>query len=97
MKIWAKCIKENKIVSDVVQEFALARPSDIEGWNAVLTDICRELDLGRPIVLNKHLQHWNTFQRADFFPDDFMEEVSFDKFSVEILPEPKKKRRMMEL
>lgn len=92
MKIWAKCVKDNKIYKDVVQEFALARPSDIPGWEAILLELCKELDLARPIVLTKHLKELTAFSRTQFTEDDFMESLPFDKFRVEILPEEKKKK-----
>ena len=92
MKIWAKCVKDNKIYRDVVQEFALARPSDIAGWEAVLLELCKALDLSRPIVLSKHLKELTLFGETQFIEDDFMESLSFDKFRIEILPEEKKKK-----
>ena len=87
MKIWAKVIKNQKIQSDVVQVFSLARPCDISGWAPILHDLCQSLDLARPVMLNKHLQELDHFNRTAFRPSDFMETVLFDRFEVELFPE----------
>ena len=89
MRIWAKTIHNHKIQSEVVREFALARPSDIEGWMPVLHELCQALDLSRPVLLEKHVRELGQFHHTQFRPGDFMEPVSFDRFDVEILVEKK--------
>ena len=73
-----------------MREFSLARPSDAEGWNRVLVDLCKPLDLACPVLLNKHVQELAQFSRTVFSQSDFMENVSFDRFEIEIFPEKKK-------
>ena len=90
MKIWAKVLKNHKIINEAVREFSLARPSDAEGWNRILVDLCKPLDLACPVLLNKHVQELAQFNRTVFSPGDFMESVSFDRFEIEIIPEKKK-------
>jgi hypothetical protein len=87
MRIWAKTLKHQKIQSEVVREFSLARPSDIEGWTPVLHELCQALDLSRPIVLEKHLKELEQFNHTQFRQSDFMEPISFDRFDMEILIE----------
>lgn len=91
MKIWAKTIKSHKIVTEVVQEFALARPSDKEGWTPIIQELCQKLDLARPVILNKHINDLVHFSRVVFRSSDFMEPIHFDLFEIEIFPETKKK------
>ena len=90
MKLWAKVLKQHKIIQEAVREFSLARPSDAEGWNRVLVDLCKPLDLACPVLLNKHVQELAQFSRTVFSQSDFMENVSFDRFEIEIFPEKKK-------
>ncbi|MDO4852829.1 MAG: hypothetical protein Q4A88_05330 [Clostridia bacterium] len=90
MRVWAKTLKDHKIQTDVVQEFALARPSDLYGWTPVIDDLCHALDIERPVILNKHIQDLCTFNRVIFRPSDFMDSVGFDRFEIEIFPEKKK-------
>ena len=89
MRIWAKTLTRQKIQSEVVREFALARPSDIEGWMSVLHELCQALDLSRPVVLEKHVRELEVFHHTQFRQSDFMEAVPFDRFEIEILIEKK--------
>ena len=93
MKIWAKIHKHHKIINEAVREFP-ARPSDAEGWNRILVDLCKPLDLACPVLLNKHVQELAQFNRTVFSPGDFMESVSFDRFEIEIIPEKKKNAKV---
>lgn len=90
MRIWAKTIKEHKIQTEVVQEFALARPSDLLGWTEIISDLCQQLDLARPVILNKHISELEKFSGTTFRASDFLESISFDRFVLEIFPEKKK-------
>ena len=89
MRIWAKIISHQKIQSDVVREFSLARPSVLEDWTPILHELCQDLDLSRPVMLNKHVTELDRFQHTVFRPSDFMEPVAFDRFEIEILREKK--------
>ncbi len=90
MTIWAKLLKDHKIQSDVVHEFALARPADFNGWMPVIGELCRLLDVERPVVLNKHIHDLSTFNRTIFRASDFMDSIAFDRLEIEIFPEKKK-------
>ena len=79
-----------KIERDLVQTFDGPRPADTFGWDAVLTELCRPLDLARPVLLQKHLRELEQFNRTAFRPSDFMEDVSFDRFEIELIIEKKK-------
>ena len=89
MRIWAKTIQDHKIQTEVVQEFALARPSDILGWTPIIGELCRALDVERPVVLNKHVHDLSAFNRVQFRSSDFMDVISFDRLELEIFPEKK--------
>jgi hypothetical protein len=91
VKIWAKVIKNQKIINEAVREFS-ARPLDADGWNPVLTDLAKPLDLERPVLLRKHVQELARFNRTVFTPADFIENVRFDQFEIEIFPEKKKEK-----
>lgn len=92
MKIWAKIINNQRIEVSVVQEFASARPSDLQGWSEVLHTICQQLDLSRPLILSKHLNELTRFSMTSFKKDDFMEPINFDRLELEVLREEKKKK-----
>ena len=93
LRLWAKCLTEQRIVSDTVREYPMeARPADPDGWSEILTDLCRQLDLSRPVLMKKHVRELLQFNRAVFYPQDFMESVDFERFEIEIFPEKKKDR-----
>lgn len=91
MRVWAKIITEHKTVREAVGEFDSPRPSDLAGWEDILHPLCQQLDLSRPVLLQKHYQDLQRFSRAVFKASDFMEPVDFDRFEVEVLQEKKKR------
>jgi len=94
MKLWAKCLLEQRIQKDVVCEFSVdAQPTDTDGWEEILAELCKPLDLSRPVLMRKHIRDLLQFRRTVFYPTDFMESVDFDRFEIEIFPEKKKERR----
>lgn len=91
MRIWAKVLKEHRIIRETVREFSSARPSDMEGWSLPIHELCQDLDLCRPVLLRKHVNDLTRFSRVVFKPADFIETVDFDELEVEVLSEKKKK------
>lgn len=90
MKIWAATRDENRIITETVMEFPNARPRTLEEWSAIVGELCRAFDLARPVLLKKHWNDLAVFRRTSFSREDFMEPVSFHKFTVELFPEKKK-------
>ena len=87
VKVWGKTLKKNRIIQNHTAEV-----NEIFSKEAVLDgiySICVELDMPRPIVLNKHLRDISDFLNVKFLPDDFIEKVNFDRFEVEIFIEKK--------
>lgn len=101
MRIWAKVIKEHKIQKELVRDFLPAQlvsgtdageeqNSFAMSFYSRLTEICKELDVSCPAVLQKHLRDFQKFRRVVFRPADFMEAVDFDRFELEGIEEKKK-------
>lgn len=80
-RIWAKILKEEHIEKQFVYEsekkFAY---SDFFGY---LSDICVALDVPTPVLLKTHVFNYAKFNHVAFRPDDFIEEVAFDKLLLE--------------
>lgn len=70
-----------------------SQPNVISEWEEILTELCKPLDLSRPVLITKHIRELLQFRRTVFYPTDFMESVDFDRFEIEIFPEKKKERR----
>ncbi len=87
IKIWGKTLKKNKIMkSHMVQKDGILTESVV--FDCVDT-ICKEFDIARPIMLDKHRKDMHEFFLMRFFPDDFIEKVDFEKFEIEIYIEKK--------
>jgi hypothetical protein len=84
-RIWGIIRIKERIASDAVIELPAA---DLD---AALDELCKSLDMPRPVVLKKHRAEFLRFGRTRFIPDDFMESVRFACFEAEILRERKKK------
>lgn len=82
MKFWGKLKSEDKIIKDLTSEAA--------SFSDALADICRDLDLSKPLILEKHVGEMRQFNRTVFYPDDFIESVSFDSFEIEKIVTKKK-------
>ncbi len=66
-----------------------ARPSDAEDWSRLIAEIVKPLDLACPVLLNKHVQELERFNRTWF-----IESIPFDRFELEIFPEKKKDKKV---
>ena len=67
-----------------------SRYASIAEWEDTIGQITKELDLARPVVLNKHVKQLADFGRTNFKQMDFIEEIAFDTFEIEIFEEEKK-------
>ena len=81
VRIWAKVLSEEKILKDTIYEEFV--PFNHENFYDYIASICSSLDIATPVILSKHIYHFLTFNNAVFFPQDFPEEVDFDKFIIE--------------
>lgn len=82
MKYWAKLKTEDRILRDTI-----VAGDDLKSAVAAVCDV---FDLSKPIILEKHLNETEAFNRTVFYPDDFIESVSFDTLEVEKIVSKKK-------
>ncbi len=81
IKIWAKVLKEHKIIkSYVYEEFATM---DWSRFPDVVMDICGELDIPTPVIIKTHIFNYAKFRTVKFKADDFVESVDFDTLVLE--------------
>lgn len=91
MKIWAKAIKEEKILRDVLFEYE--QITDIDEFVSVMQQICEQMDIPTPVATYVNLRHFVMFNNTRFKPRDFVESVDFDVLDIEAVPEKDKKRK----
>lgn len=82
MKFWGKLKTEDRILKDIIV--------NSDDFKSAVANICNEFDLSKPIILEKHFSETASFNRTVFYPDDFVESVSFDSFEVEKIVTRKK-------
>lgn len=93
-KIWAKTINSDKIILSRVFEFEGTFKKS--GFYQYLIHICREIDIPVPVVLKKHLLHFDKFNNSRFLSSDFVEQVDFTVFLIENMPLSDKKPKSLD-
>lgn len=88
MKVWAKVMKGDKILHDVIFEDELSLSE--EDFRKLLQELAYRLDIAAPVSLHTHLRHFERFNRVKYLARDFIEEVDFDSFIIERVVEDKK-------
>lgn len=84
MKVWGRVRRNNKTVAECVIEITAKSSAEIRDWSEPIGEICHELDLSRPIILEKHIADFYKFSHANFNPTDFVEQVMFDRLEIEL-------------
>ena len=86
-RLWIKTIEKHKIARQCTVPCVIAEVEE------TLVEACREMDLPAPIWLNKQLKEFDSFRHTSFLPENFIEEVGFQKLEIEYLDDSGKKRR----
>jgi len=88
MKVWAKVMKGDKILRDVVYENDV--PLTQSGFQSLMQELSYKLDIATPVILVNHLKHLERFNIVKFLARDFIEDVDFDLLIVERVLDEKK-------
>lgn len=83
-KLWARKISRNKIINSITVKNK-EDISTIDKRDKCLKEICQKLDISVPIWLKKHEIEFSQFKYVTFYPQDFVDEVDFDKLEVELI------------
>ncbi|HAQ39484.1 MAG TPA: hypothetical protein DCM73_00660 [Clostridiales bacterium] len=88
-KLWARKINKNHMTGSIVvknkEDISLSEKRD-----KCLKEICQRLDISVPVWLKKHDLEFSQFKYVTFYPQDFVDEVDFDKLEVELIEDGKK-------
>jgi hypothetical protein len=84
LKIWGKLIKDNRIIRD---EVAISEIDDSyqENLKLCITELCYQFDISTPYWLKSNVNEYNKRRKISFDENNFIEEISFDKFMIEEL------------
>lgn len=86
-KLWAILRKKQKIWRDITVEVDF---DDLDSAMEALSRACYELDIPRPMWLQKNENDMETFGRTFFSQDHFIESINFDRLEIEFLREKAK-------
>ncbi len=79
IRIWGKVLVKEKLVKSNTIEIDETSTT----FFSMLKDLCSSLNIPTPVLLDKHVYDFNLFNMSVFKPDDFIEEIWFDKFILE--------------
>ena len=86
-RLWAKIIVKHRIRQQATM------PCSFDDAEQVLGEICREFDIPAPIWLGKQQREYENFRLTSFGPENFVEDVNFQKLEIEFLDDDDKKRK----
>ena len=78
---WAKLLTDQKIMHSATVKRKRFLPSEI---TQTMQQLCYELDIPTPIILVKHMSAFEKYHLATFTPEDFVEQVSFEKMVIQV-------------
>ena len=81
VRIWAKVIKDNKIINQTV--FERFEEIDYSQFFDYVHEICEKLELPTPVIIKTHIFNYAKYNFVRFIKDDFVEEINFDKLVLE--------------
>lgn len=85
--LWVRTIRHHRMDKQITLPCGRRDPRD------ALEEACHQLDISRPIWLDKNTREWKEFGQTRFMPDSFMEEVDFERLEIEFIdPDVRKKR-----
>ena len=85
-RLWGKIFRSNRLINDTV---ACSDMNDTRTHKVFqcLEDICYELDLERPIWLDKNIDDFKRHSKTRFSQDNFIEHLDFDFLEIEVIEE----------
>ncbi len=86
-RLWAKIIVRHRIHRQATE------PCTFEDIPEALNNICKQFDIPCPMWLGKQEREIEAFRLTSFGPDNFIEEIDFQKLEIEFLEDDNKKRK----
>ncbi len=84
--LWVRVIRHHRTARQATVPCGRWEPEE------ALAEACRELDLSRPLWLEKNSREWQEFAQTRFLPDAFVEAVDFERLEIEFIDPDAPKR-----
>ena len=81
MKLWVRLMTDNRLKRDKV--YFVNNINSLELLEESLRDICHDMDIPTPIILDAHFKNFIRFHNAKFKQEDFVETLDYDMLIVE--------------
>ncbi|MFV0363363.1 MAG: hypothetical protein ACK5LL_09805 [Suipraeoptans sp.] len=85
-RIWAKEIKDNRLLRDIVIEDDTNNTRTHKVFNAV-DKIIYEFDLSKPIWLDSNIDEFKRLDKTRFTSDNFVDSINFDFLEIHVIEE----------
>ena len=87
MRIWCKLIKDNRLLKDLLVEKNDPSMTRTMKVYACLEEACHEMDLEKPLWLEKNKKEFLRYAGTRFDRDSFIEAVDFDYMDFHVIEE----------
>lgn len=85
-RLWAKEIKENRMLRDMTVENAADDTRTHKVFGA-LEEACLAFDLEKPIWLDVNVNEFQRLAKTRFTQDNFIETIAFDYLEIQVIEE----------
>ncbi|KAB0576189.1 hypothetical protein EI53_01968 [Fusobacterium naviforme] len=86
-RLWGKCIKNNRLVRDLIITESDFRKSRTQMVLDALTELCHSFDLAEPIWLDANIDEFRRLSHTRFRQDNFIETLDFDYLEIRVIEE----------
>lgn len=85
-RLWAKEIKDNRMLRDMTVEDASDETRTHKVFGA-LENACMAFDLEKPIWLDANVNEFQSLAKTRFSQDNFIETIAFDYLEIQVIEE----------
>ena len=78
-KLWARKMRGQRIAASDTE------PCDPADPQPALAELCRRMDVPKPMWLSKHQKEYDAFGRTTFTQDHFVERIRFARLEIELI------------
>lgn len=87
MRIWCKLFRKNHLLKDtVVKDYDMSKSRTAKVFDSLET-ACYEMDLEKPLWLDKNKREFIRHARTRFTQDNFIEQIDFDYLDFQVIEE----------
>lgn len=86
-RLWAKMIKDNRLLRDMVVEDDSTNRTRTKKIFHALDEICHEFDLSKPMWLEVTIKDFKKHDKARFYQDNFVDHIDFDYLEIHVIEE----------